>query len=88
MRKFALTLVGLAVFGAGLMFAGLPSSGTKVSQPEFVPGRRVVIQLGSWTIDAIVDEPQNVNRAAKGDLLVSANGEPMEERLFHTAKMR
>jgi len=55
MRKFALTLVGLAVFGAGLMFAGLPSSGTKVSQPEFVPGQRVVIQVGSWTIEATVD---------------------------------
>jgi len=88
MRKFALTLVGLAVFGAGLMFAGLPSSGTKVSQPEFVPGQRVVIQVGSWTIDAIVDEPQKVNRAAKGDRLVLANGTPAEEAAFHTANTR
>jgi len=83
MRKFALTLVAVAVFGAGLMFAGLPPSGAKVSQPEFVPGQRVVIQVGSWTIDAIVDEPQRVNRAAKGDRLVRADGEPMEEYIFH-----
>ena len=81
-------MVGLAVFGAGLMFAGLPSSGTKVSQPEFVPGQQVVIHVGSWTIEATVDEPQKVNRAAKGDRLVSANGEPMEENLFHTAERR
>ena len=85
MRKFALTLVAVAVFGAGLMFAGLPQSGAKITKPGFVPGQRVVIQIGSWTIDAIVDEPQRVNRAAKGDRLVRADGEPMEERIFHTA---
>lgn len=36
------------------------------------------------------DEPRTVlvNRAAKGDKLVRADGEPMEERLFHTAETR
>ena len=83
MRKLALTLVAVAVFCAGLMFAGLPQSGAKITKPEFVPGQRVVIQLGSWTIDAIVDEPQRVNRTAKGDKIIRANGEPMEEYLFN-----
>ncbi len=89
MRRFALTLLAVAVFGAGLMFAGLPQSGTKVAKPEFVPGQRVVIQTGSWTIKGTVEEPQQrANRASKGDRLVRANGEPMEERLFHIAETR
>ena len=80
MRKFALTLLAVAVFGAGLMFAGLPKSGAKIIKPEFVPGQRVVIHIGNSTIEGIVEE---VNRAAKGDRLVRADGEPMEEHLFH-----
>ena len=86
MRRFALTLVAVGVFGAGLIFTGLPQSGAKLTKPEFVPGQRVLIKSGSWTIDATVAEPQKVNRAAKGDRLIRADGEPMEERLFHTAK--
>ena len=36
------------------------------------------------------NEPQIqlANRAAKGDRLVRANGEPVEEHLFHTAQTR
>lgn len=35
-----------------------------------------------------VGEPQTVNRALKGDRLVRADGEPMEEYSFHTAGRR
>ena len=88
MHRFALTLVAAALFGAGLVLAGLPQSCVKVAKPEFVHGQCVIIKVGSWTIEGTVEEPQEVNRAAKGDRLVRADGEPMEEYIFHTAERR
>ena len=43
-------------------------------------GRTVAFGLKPFEID--------VNRAAKGDRLIFANGTPAEEAAFHTAKMR
>ena len=74
-----------ATFIVGLSY--IEATPQKIAKPEFVPGQRVVIHIGNSTIKGVVDE-QRVNRALKGDRLVRTDGEPMEERLFHTAETR
>ncbi len=55
-----------ATFFIGIAYIEVTAQ--KIAKPEFVPGQRVIIKVGSWTIEGTVDEPrQRVNRAAKGD---------------------
>ncbi len=69
---------GLVVLG----IAALVTGWTVYTADQVIKdvGRTVAFGLKPFEID--------VNRALKGDKLVRADGEPMEERLFHTAEMR
>ncbi len=68
-------MLRVAMWTAGLListvvavgFIGLGTATTKVAQPEFVPGQRIIIETGRLRIEATVAEPQAVNRWAKAD---------------------
>lgn len=75
-----------ALFIVGLAY--IEATPQKISKPEFVPGQKILIQADRFMIEATVDEPQRVNYSRKGDRLIRADGEPMEEYVFHTAKRR
>ena len=71
-------LRGFVVFGIAALIAGW----TMYTADQVIKevGRTVAFGLKPIEID--------VNRAAKGDRLVLANGTPAEEAAFHTAQTR
>ncbi len=60
--RLALSVIA-ATFVSVLFLAGftvVALAPTRVAQPEFVPGQRIVIEIGRFKIEAIVDEPKKI----------------------------